>query len=156
MQSYRSINNEQGEDYVDGEYRLGSTKVGESIELASGVTVKLVSESNQLCPSNYNTGIVCFWEGLLSIQIEVGSKILRITDHDSHPNTITHGKNAADPQWISFSIGPTIYRIVGTGSRVANGSRDQTYLQYRITRSDNSTAYHRLRTGKHYTNGRVD
>ena len=156
MESYQAIDNEQGEDYVDSEYQLGSVKVGKRIELASGVTGKLVSESNQLCPSNYNPGIVCFWEGLVSIQIEVGSKIFRITDHDSRPNPITHGKDAVDPQWISFCVGPIIYRIVGTGSRVANESRDQTYLQYRITRSDNRTAYDRLRIRRNYTDGRVD
>ena len=128
---------ESGLHKYDGEYHFGVHRIGGTVSIAPGLDLILVSEDNSLCPSRYNSTIMCFWEGSLSVTFRVPGKEFPIivSDHDLKPNAITHGEGVTGPQWTTFSVGDDTYRIIGTASRVEEKMKDMTFLQYRVTRA---------------------
>lgn len=101
--------------------QVGST-VNFTVE-SKQLTAKIVDINNQLCPSYYNRGTVCVWEGTLSATLNFGGKIAKISDHESRNNS-SH----------MLILRDNLYVIQGLRTVVLNNSEDETYLIIHIGR----------------------
>lgn len=95
--------------------------VGEKINIFGfpELDITYVSYQNNLCESNYNPDVRCFWEGDLSVDLLVNGKLITINDHDQKKGDINRVNN---------------FIFQGIGNEVKNGSRDETYLKFKITK----------------------
>ena len=89
------------------------------------VTLSYTDYQNNLCGSNYNSNIKCFWEGDLSIAFYVNGVYININDHDKRNN-----------KFHIVLIGRYQYIFQGLGSIVYNKSRNETYLQFMVIKRD--------------------
>lgn len=115
-------------------YLFGSVVPHETIELAPGVQAILLKEENNLCPSYYDSGVVCIQAGSLSADFQIGSKIVKVTSIPNHPQR--------------FDLGRFSYSIQGTGFEVV---KMKTYLDYEIFRVNNEVV-----SQKSYDRHRLD
>ncbi|CAK7994629.1 Hypothetical protein POVR1_LOCUS153 [uncultured virus] len=97
---------ETGVGALDWSYLIGSVSPENSISLADGVDVTLVSEKRIL----YESGLK------VTVAFRVGTKVYKISNFDR--------------RWNTFAINQKIYHIVGTG---LYSSPKGNYLCYRLT-----------------------
>ena len=86
--------------------------IGKSVQFAGfpALAIVYLSYSNQLCPSNYDRGIVCVWEGVLTVTLSINGRVITLSDHVTE-SVLIDGCN-----------------IKALHAEVENQSRDETYL----------------------------
>lgn len=90
-----------------------------SFEAYPDLQGKYIKYNNNLCPSRYDSKIMCFWEGDLSITLVLNDKEITINDHDA--------KNGR------FSVVDN-YIIQGLRTVINNRSREETFLEFKISK----------------------
>ena len=80
---------------------------------------KFIAFNNNICPSQYDSSIKCFWEGDLSVTLILNGKEIKVNDHDSRKGTISIVNN---------------YVIQGESVVIQNKSCDDTYLKFKISK----------------------
>lgn len=93
--------------------------IGKELEFEAFPELKgtYIEFRNSLCPSQYDSSIVCFWEGDLEAKLLLNGKEISVNDHDY--------------KRTKFSIVDN-YIIRGLGPIVINRSKDETYLKFSI------------------------
>lgn len=86
------------------------------------LNITVLHSENHLCPSNY-TNVICFWEGDLSLTLDVNGTEITLNDHDSRKD------KTSVIQTTEYE-----YKFQGTHPRVKNRSREETYLVFTIER----------------------
>lgn len=80
-----------------------------------------ISSKIHLCPNKFGKDVVCFWEGDISVTLEINGQLITLKSSDKK-NDITHIVDG--------------YIFQGTGYYVKNLSKQETYLHFSVTQTD--------------------
>jgi predicted secreted protein len=106
------------------EVKISKQLDGQALKLKNfpELMITYVKGENHLCPSNYRD-TVCFWEGDITLTLEVNGRPVTLNDHDKRKN------NESRLETDKYK-----YSLQGIGPLVENRSREETYLIFSVER----------------------
>ena len=94
--------------------KININDIGENLLILSDLDVYLQDSQNNLCPSHYNSYIICFWSGSVNVTLLINGNKIKLTSYDS--------------DYKKINIGDHVYYFKGINVVVKDMSKDKTYL----------------------------